>query len=222
MAIDPKLVKRIKESEGNFLASITGRGGIIESTTWLENTLTDIIAWCCYPTTGDFLNKDINDQLDKNGIILKSLILVKLEFHEKIMILEKIIRLKDEGVWKKDRKLIKEIVKELNKVREFRNVLAHSPCNTSKEFYDSAEKEKAVGSFSSFYIIEYKNGEAKEHMITHSKIKTEVMRMDRVWYKLLQLWALLRKDTKDAEACEALSSMSEKDIDLILKHYGFK
>jgi hypothetical protein len=220
-AVDPELIKRIKASEENYLACITGRGAIIDLATMVEDTLTDIIAWCFYPTVGDFYRGNITEQLDQNGIILKSLILAKLEFHEKIEIVEKIVRLKKAEVWENHRKLIKEIVKDLDEVRKFRNVLAHSPVDW-KEYLDAPDEEAKVQDLDSFLILEYRGGKVRKHTINRNKIEVEVKRMDRVWYRLLQLWALLRNDLEDAKACEVMSNLSEKDEEFLLKRLGFK
>ncbi|OGO03405.1 MAG: hypothetical protein A2Y59_03905 [Chloroflexi bacterium RBG_13_52_14] len=219
-AIDPELIKRIKASEENYLACIAGRGGIIDLTTMVENTLIDIIAWCFYPTAFDFHQGNINEQLDEDGIILKSLLLAKLEFHERTEIIQKIIRIKKAEVWENYRKLIKEIVKELDEVRKFRNMLAHSPIDWNK--YTDALQEEGVRDLDSFFILEYRDGKVRKHTINKNKIEVEVNRIHRVWYKLLQLWALLRNDTDDAKACEFLSNLSEEDNERLLKHYGFK
>jgi len=215
-------VERLKESLDIFTSCVTIRGGIIDYAVWIENTLTDIIAWCCYPTSGR-LDEDFNNQLDENGIILKSLILTKLEFHEKIEILKPLISIKNKDVWNNNLELMKNISKDLNKVREFRNLLAHSPIDTSREAFDAWDKCKGV-EFRPFQVLDYKKGRVKPHTIDNEEIGTQLRIAVRAFFRLLQLWALLKSDPEDAQTCENMAMLTDmelnKELEMIMKHLG--
>jgi len=215
-------IKGLKLLGDMFSRSLTVRGGIIDGTTQVENVLTDIIAWCFIPTF-EKLDEEVDNQLTEKGIALKSLILRKLEFEDKINALEDTVRITNEEIWNANKKLVKEIGKELHKIQKFRNLLAHSPLDTSKEYRNNLTTN--INSPSDLrncplQIIVYKKGEARKQNLDENKVIDEIERIRVTWYKLLQLFALLKNDSKDAKACETLASIDSKARSKILKHYG--
>jgi len=218
--MDTERISEIKKSSKAFFTSMTSRGGIIDFAINVENTLTDIIAWCFYPTENKW-DVDIYNQLDENGIILKATLLRKIDFRDKIEILETILRSRNLLPGAKNRKLLSEIKKDLNHIRDFRNLLAHSPLDVSTGSLKSLTYRTGLGT-DDFQILEYKKGQVVKHRIDISRIRSEMKIMSRCWYRLIQLFALLKGDTEDARASEILSNMSEEDTDLVLKHLRLK
>lgn len=219
--MDTGRIEEIKQSSQAFIASMTSRGGIIDFAINIENTLTDIVAWCFYPTENKW-DVDIFNQLDDNGIILKATLLRKLDFRDKIEVLKTVILSKDLLPMPQYKNLITEITKDLNHIREFRNLLAHSPLDVSKDALKSLTYGTAGHGTDDFQILEYKKGKVKKHKVDRSRIKSEMNIMMRCWYRLIQLFALLKGDTEDARVSEILSNMSEEDTDFVLKHFGLK
>jgi len=219
--MDTERIKEIKQSTEAFITSMTSRGGIIDFSINIENTLTDIIAWCFYPTEKDW-DVDIFNQLDNNGIILKSTLLRRLDFSDKIDVLKLIILTKNLLPMVQHKNLIAEITKDLNHIRVFRNLLAHSPLDVSGDSLKSLTYKTTGRGTDDFQIIEYKRGKAIKHRIDISRIKLEMNIMMRCWYRLIQLFALLKGDTEDARVSEALSNMTEEDADNVLKNLGLK
>lgn len=218
--MDTERIKEIKQASEAFATSMISRGGVIDFAINIENTLTDIIAWCFYPTDNKW-DVDIYNQLDEDGIILKALLLRKIDFYEKIEILKAVILAKKLLPWENNKTLISKITKDLNHVREFRNLLAHSPLDTSKESLDSLTYHAGTGT-EDFQVLEYKNGRVIKHKIDNARIRSEIAIMMRVWYRLIQLFALLKGDTEDAKVSEILSNLSEEDKDIILRNLGLK
>ena len=102
-------------------------------------------------------------------MILKSLVLGRLDFNEKIDIFEPAIKLTNNQVWEKNQPLIKEIRKLLNKVRIFRNYMAHCQLDMSDKAVNRALTERELGKFY-FEILEYKKGEIKNEHIDFARI----------------------------------------------------
>jgi uncharacterized protein YutE (UPF0331/DUF86 family) len=219
--MDTKRLNVIKQSMEAYTTSTTSRGAIIDLAIIIENTLTDIIAWCFYPTKKRW-NLDIFDQLDENGIILKATLLRRLEFSDKIDILKMVISAKNLLQMAQHKDLIVQITTDLNHIRKFRNLLAHSPLDLSVDSLKSLSYETAGEGTDNFQIIEYKRGKAVKHKIDISRIKSEMKIMMRCWYRLIQLFALLKGDTEDARASEILSTMTEEEMHYVLKHMGLK
>jgi hypothetical protein len=109
----------------------------------------------------------------------------------------------------------------LDNIRRFRNRLAHSPLDVSDEAIEKVNTHNESGD-SSFEILEYKKGRAIKHVIDESTIKLQMKNIEKAYYKLLQLWALLLNDEKDAKACEILASMSDEENNIVLKKLGLK
>lgn len=216
--MEAERIKEIRQAGEAFATSIISRGGIIDFAINIENTLTDIIAWCFHPTDNKW-DVDIYNQLDEDGIILKALVLRKLDFREKIEIVKAVILAKKLLSWENNKALINNITKELNHVREFRNLLVHSPLDISKECLGSLTYRTGTGT-EDFQILEYKNGRVTKHRIDNVRIRSEMAIMMRVWYRLIQLFALLKGDIEDAKVSEMLSNLSEEDTDITLKTLG--
>ena len=219
--MDTERIKEIKQASRAFTTSMTSRGGIIDFAINIENTLTDIIAWCFYPTEKKW-DVDVSNQLDNNGIILKTTLLRKLDFRDKIELLKTIILSKDLLPMIQHKSLIAGITNDLNHVREFRNLLAHSPLDVSKDTLKSLTYGNAGHGTNDFQILEYKKGKVKKHRIDSSRIESEMKIMRRCWYQLIQLFALLKGDTEDARVSAFLSNMSAEETDIVLKHFGLK
>lgn len=218
--MDAERIKEIKQAGEAFATSMINRGGVIDLAINIENTLTDIIAWCFCPTDNKW-DVDIYNQLDEDGINLKALLLRRIDFNEKIKILKDVILTKSLLPWESNKTLIGNITKELNHVRDFRNLLVHSPLDTSKETLDSLTYRAGTGT-EDFQVLEYKNGRVIKHRIDSARIKSETAIMMRVWYRLIQLFALLKGDAEDARVSEILSNLSEEDTDIILRKLGLK
>ena len=220
--MDTERLAEIKKSREAFTTSMTSRGGIIDFAVNIENTLRDIIAWCFYPTQKEW-DVDIVNQLDKNGIVLKSALLRRLEFSDIIDILKTVITTRDLlPMTQYNKNLIAKITKDLHHMRRFRNLLAHSPLDLSPDSLNSLTYKKTGEGTDDFQLIEYKQGKAIKHRIDISRIKSEMNIMMRSWYQLIQLFALLKGDIEDATASEILSNMTEDDTDYLLKHLGLK
>jgi len=222
--MDAEELNETRQANEAFITSMTSRGGIIDLAVTIEDVLTDIIAWCFYPTKKES-NSDIFDtlnQLDENGIILKATLLVKLDFSQKIDILKTVISAKHLLPMAKYKNLMAEITTNLTHIRKFRNKLAHSPLDISPTSLKSLTYQKPGKGTYDFQIIQYKNGKAIKHRIDISGVKTELHIIVKCWYQLIQLFALLKDDTEDARACEILSTMTKEEGDYLLKKLGLK
>lgn len=205
-------------SRDAFKTSISRRGGIIAFAINIENRLTDILAWCFYPTETKW-PLDIPSHLDKNGIVLKSTLLRRLEFSDKIDILKTVITARNLLPMTQDNKnLIKEIIKNLNDIRRFRNLLAHSPLDLSPDSLKSLTHNIPSQGTDDFELIEYNRGKAITHRIDRPRIKSEVLRMWKSNNQLDYLFALLKSDTKHAQFARFLLENSERDINYILRN----
>jgi len=183
----------------------TKRGKIIDFNITIENTLTDIITWCFYPSkysSGEY----ISDLLDKDGLVLKSLLLRKIEFREKIKILKDVIIAKKPHIAESYKALISTIVEELNQVREFRNLLAHSESDISSKFLSSLKHTNGEP-IDKLQLIEYKKGKVIKHLIDKRKYLSETKIMLRVFHRLWQLFALLNDDSDSAKETEELVAL---------------
>ena len=96
--MDAERIKEIKQASEAFATSMISRGGVIDFVINIENTLTDIIVWCFYPTDNKW-DVDIYNQLDEDGINLRALLLRKIDFYEKIEILKAVILAKKLLPW---------------------------------------------------------------------------------------------------------------------------
>jgi len=169
------------------------RGEVIALSSQIENMLTDIIAWCFSPSNY-YEQMLIEDLLDANGFALKSLLLNKVDFRDKIEIFRDILLVKYSRIIRTDDKLIKLIIKELDNVRKFRNLLAHSELSYPR---GSIEEIKDT-----IYITEFKKGKAVRHVINEEKYLIETNTMSRVISRLWQLFSLMNDDLDSALAYE--------------------
>lgn len=217
-------VKRVKAMHDKSATSISARGGILEQVILLEDILTNVIAWCFYPAP-DKSGGDVTEQLGEDGISLKFLILSKLDFKDKIDVLKDVIMAKKPDVWENNKQLVTGVVKELENIKRFRNLLAHSPLDRSKEYLLSDEDNAGAKSFK---VLQYQKGKIKPVIIDIGRIKLELRKIEITWDRLLQLFALLRDDDEDAKVCEQLveidTSLSDEEHDkrlkVLLKAYG--
>lgn len=171
------------------------RGDIIHLTTQIENTLTDIFAHIFYP--GKYMpDIEATKLLVKERIEFKSLILWKIDFRDKIESLNNTILVKKPKILENNKVFIKTLVKELNKVREFRNIIAHSELDLfSAEFI--RELRHDVGKkIDKFQITEYKKGKVIPHLLDEERINTEIENMKKVIEKLRILHALVQGNIK--------------------------
>ena len=212
---DEKRIDEIKRMREQFTTSMISRGGILDFAINVENTLTDLIAWCFFPTDKPW-DVDIYNQLDENGLLLKSTILRKLMFVDKIEVFKSITKAKD--LLPEHKLLLKETLKELDNVRTFRNLLAHCHLDVSVDSLSSLIYNKQGTGTDDFQIIEYRSGRTYKHKIDTNRIQKEMKTSARCLYHLLQLFALLKGDTEDARASELLANMTNEDLDLLLKY----
>ena len=175
--------------------SSSKRGEIINLTTKIENTLTDIFACIFYP--GKYTQDiEATKLLVKERIEFKSLILWKINFRDKIEDLYNTILVKKPEIIETNKAFVKTLVKELNKVREFRNIIAHSELDLfSAEFIRELAHDVSEN-IEKFPLIEYKKGKAIPHMISDKRIKNEIKKMEDIWERLGKLLALVKGNIK--------------------------
>jgi len=187
-----KIEKKLEKGSEVIHTIKSNRGSIIEFASDIENDLSDIITWCFYP--GKYNVKlSSHEQLTENGIIFKSIILNKLDFRDKIEILKDVILNKNPDIWDNYSHLIKETTANLNKVREFRNLMAHASSDLSDKFLKSINLNTYKRS-KEFQILEYKKGKLIKHKFTQNDIDFKMLMMARTKLGLLQLFALINKD----------------------------
>lgn len=186
--------------------SLSKRGEIINLTTKIENTLTDIFA-CIFCPENFSSDVKANKSLNKERIELKSLLLNKINFRYKIESLKDILLVKKPDILESNKAFIKTLLKELDKVREFRNIIAHSELNIlSSEFIRELNRNKDV-KIDKFQIIEYKKGKAILHLINEASINTEINTMQGVLFKLQKLHFLIQGNIKMVNALERLYNL---------------
>ena len=182
-----------------FDTAVYRRGFVIGLSAQIENMLTDIIAWCFYPSRY-YQQTLIEDLLDSNGLTLKTLVLNKINFRDKIEMFRDILLVKNSRIIKTDDKLIKLIVNELDEVRKFRNLLAHSELSYPKDFIDPEESpDEKKGTI---YFTDFKKGKVVRHIINEGKYIMETNTMSRVISRLWQLFSLMNDDLNSALAWE--------------------
>jgi len=195
------------------------RGVTIDTLTQAEDLLTSIIAWCFYPVYEE-LDGEIDKLLTDQAIALKSLILRELSFQKKIKLIDDCIEIVNIEIYHDNRHLIKEIKQNLEASMKFRNLLAHSPMDSSKEYL-----RYTVGVLNNmredFQILEYKKGKVHKRLIKEEETKAEVHRVFNTCHKLLQLWALLRNKPEEAKQHEIIGSMKSSEFGAVLKKMGF-
>jgi hypothetical protein len=172
------------------------RGKIINLATQVESTLTDILAHIFYPGryTPDIESTKL---LVKQRVELKSLLLSKIDFRDKIESLNNAILVKKPEALENNRIFIKTLVKELNEVRKFRNLIAHSELELfSNEFIRELINDDVSGKINRFPIIRYKKGKATIHLISEEEIDAEIKRMKGVLEKLRILHTLIQGHIK--------------------------
>jgi hypothetical protein len=163
----------------------------------------------------------VDSLLSETAIALKSIILRKIDFSEKIALLEQCVQFTNEVIYKSNRKLIRQVTKELDNIRKFRNLLAHSRMDTSKEYIEQLLSQETSDS-DSFQVLEYRLGKVHKRNISFDVLKGELHRTTVTWHKLLQLWALLRKRPDEARDHEIMSTVSADEGSQILKRMGYK
>jgi hypothetical protein len=141
--------------------------------------------------------------LNEEGTIFKSLILNKIDFRDKIVTLKDLIKVKKPQVLGKNKALITSIIKELDEIREFRNIMAHAEFDISIEFLDSAYN-LSNKKLEKYQFIEYKKGKITRKLFDHPRYISEMNKMSRVRIRLAQLFALLNDDQQGAENYEDL------------------
>ena len=201
-------------------ASAIGRGTVLTMAAEVEDLLTSIIAWCFSPICEE-LDGEVDSLLSETAIALKSIILRRIDFSEKIALLEQCVQFRNEGIYKSNRKLIKQVKKDLDKVREFRNSLAHLPMDTSKEYVQQFSGQLTSDS-DSFQVLEYKKGKVHKRNISFDVLKQELQRARVTLNKLLQLWSLLKNRPDEAGQHELLSTVSADETSSLLKRMGYK
>ena len=218
--MDKERKREFRALGDNAQASAMGRGIVLTLAAGIEDLLTSIIAWCFSPTYEE-LDGEIDSLLTQTAIGMKSIILRKIDFSEKIALLDQCVQFTSEAIYKSDRKLIREIKKELEAIRTFRNLLAHSPMDISDDYIEQL-LSRLISDSEGFQVIEYKKGEAHKRNIGSDELKAEMHRMAVTWDKLLQLWALLRKRSDEARQHEVMSTVPEDEMSQILKRMGYK
>ncbi len=173
------------------------RGEVIDRSIHIEAILTNIITWCFYPSQHTKCS-DFPETIDANGLALKSLLLRRIDFRDKIEVLKEAILFSKPEVMKANKPLITTIVKELNRVRGFRNLLAHSESDLSWEFVNESVSRDNNTPVDRLQVIEYRKGVAIKHLITKAKYVSETKTMTRVQIRLWQLCALLNDDYEQA------------------------
>jgi hypothetical protein len=174
------------------------RGEIIAEAISVENNLTDIITWFFYPSKY-LIDETIYNTSENNSLILRSLILGSISFRDKIELLKDIVIIKNPEIMNNYIELTKNIFKELDRVRKFRNLLAHSESDLSREFIDSSVNLSNKERINTLQVIEYKKGKLIKHIIDKKKYISEMLVMYRVDTRLDQLYSLLNNDKDMAE-----------------------
>ena len=187
-----KLDEKLEKGSEVAHTTMLNRGVIIEHVSDIENELTNIITWCFYPAKYT-TEKVSNELLDENGIILKSLILNKLDFVDKTKLLKDVILAKRPNIWSNHNKLIKDIISNVDKVRIFRNLVAHASSDLSDNYLESIDIDSYERN-KEFQVLEFKNGKLIRHRIKQVKLESEMWNCVRTKFKLFQLFALINDD----------------------------
>lgn len=199
-------------------AAIIGRGMIIDITAAVEDLLTSIIAWCFSPTY-DELDGEVDSLLSPMARGLKSIVLRKLDFSEKSGLFKECVQFAREGIYKSNSRMIKEILKNLDKVRKFRNLLAHSPMDSSKEYAEQLLSQLTLDS-DSFQVLEYKKGETHKRNVNSGELIEGIERASLTAHQLLWLWALLRNRPEEASQHEIMITMTRDEKSQVIKRMG--
>lgn len=195
------------EKGGNVAHTVMiNRGTIIELASDIENELTNIITWCFYPA--QYSIKLLTDELlDENGIMLKSIILRKLDFCDKINILKEVILAKKPEIWNNYSHLIRDIISNLDKARDFRNLMAHASSDLSDKYLKSVNSNTYKQS-KEFQIIEYKKGKLIKHRFNQNQIETKQWKLVKIKCQLIQLFAIINGDFKTFKQYEEIVKLT--------------
>jgi hypothetical protein len=177
------------------------RGEAIDIAIEVENNLTDIISWCFCPSKHSGYEIPAST-IDESGITLKSLLLSRIDFRDKIEIFKDVILAKQPQVFKNNKAQINTIVKELDKVRKFRNLLAHSES-------DLLSLSDDTGSIivDEFQVVEYRKGQVIRHSISKDKYESEIKTMLGL---VLKLWILFGLFGDDSDVVKKYQEMLNK------------
>ena len=189
---ETKLEEKLEKGSEVAHTAMLNRGGIIELVSDIENELTNIITWCFYPARYS-AKRASNELLNKNGIIFKSIILNKLDLVDKTRMLKEVILAKRPDIWNSYSHLINDIIFKLDKVRVFRNLMAHASSDLSDEYLKSLEPNASKRN-KEFQVLEFKKGKLIKCRINQSKIEIEKHKCIRTILRLSQLFYLINGD----------------------------
>lgn len=117
---------------------------------------------------GDIISQHFCPEEDRRNLFF-SLVISELNFFAKIRILEKLLELRYPDLVKKH----PTIISELEKVRSFRNRIAHSMLDTSDEFL-------AKGYTDRIQLDIYKDGKRKQQVVTRAEINERLATCTRL------------------------------------------
>jgi hypothetical protein len=163
------------------------RGEVINIAVEIENSLSDIISACFFPPVAPKGIMGV-DTLNKMGIALKTLILSKIDFRDKIEILKDVLIVMKPNVMMRNKSFINKIIKDIDKVRVFRNILAHSGINV--ELNNTIEKSDSK-QHEILHVTEYKKGKIRKYTINEKEYNAQMIIVLEAHFYLFLLFELL-------------------------------
>lgn len=181
------------------------RGEILNITSKIENILKEIIVRIFYPNV--FISNSIDrDFLAIKRLQLKSLLLRKIDFRDQIESLKNILLVMKPEIYENHKANISKIIKELDRIRIFRNLLAHSELDLNIRTFNSDIEDKTR----ELCFLEYKKGRVVRHVVDDEFIKKEVYRMRVTITMLIELIELINNDITKAKEIEEYSKKISK------------
>lgn len=116
------------------------------------------------------------------SLLAKINLSIKMKFL--VTVLRKLLPDKD-VVWR-------ELAKEFDRIRNFRNTLAHSQLDVSKEWLCKNPQDR-------IRLVSFSHGRRTLHLLTGMELIKEMMRSSRVLYRLFEIQStMIQRATTDA------------------------
>ena len=149
--------------------SVRIRGAFMDQTTWLDTIITGILVL--------YFTEDAK----KQSVLSEALTGRDFSFSARIELLEKVVKLSFPAFANTHN----DFFTKLDKIRRFRNRLAHAQLDTSDKFLAKGGEQ--------IQLVFYENGEEKHQIITFADVKLRLAECSQVVLQLAELQKLMKQ-----------------------------